>query len=140
MSEKDPPRKLTWDALVEQRIRDAQSDGQFDDLPGLGEKCAAIDEPYDELWWVRRFLRREGLQTMPASLEIRREVEIELARIWELATEEAVRRVVMSLNERIRAANYRSITGPPSTTCQLEVDEVVACWRKIREQRTGSAP
>jgi hypothetical protein len=54
-------QRLSWDDMVEERIRQAQEEGLFDHLPGLGEKCAAIDEPYDELWWVRRVMRREGL-------------------------------------------------------------------------------
>jgi hypothetical protein len=123
------PKRLSWDDLVEERIRQAQDEGQFDQLPGLGEKCAAIDEPYDELWWVRRFLKREGLGPLPISLEICRVVEVELARIAALSSEERVRTAVAALNERIRDANYRSVSGPPSTASQLDVEQVVIHWR-----------
>jgi hypothetical protein len=128
-SMREKPKRLSWDDLVEERIRQAQDDGQFDQLAGLGEKCAAIDEPYDELWWVRRLLKREGLGSLPISLEIRRVVEVELARIATLADENAVRAAVAKLNERIRDANYRAVHGPMSTTCQLDIDEIVARWR-----------
>jgi hypothetical protein len=124
--------------VVEERIRQAQAEGQFDGLP-LGQKCAAIDEPYDELWWVRRFLRREGLAVLPVSLEIRRDVQRELARIFTLAAEDEVRVEVAKLNERIRAANYRAVSGPPSTTCLLEADEVVAQWRLQRNDMRSSS-
>lgn len=129
---REQPQRLSWDDVVEERIRQAQDEGQFDALPGLGEKCAAIDEPYDELWWVRRFLKREGLGPLPISLEIRRVVETELARIGKLRDESQVRAAVAKLNERIRDANYRSVSGPASTVCQLDMDEVVARWRDGR--------
>jgi hypothetical protein len=126
---RDKPKRLSWDDLVEERIRQAQEEGQFDELPGLGQRCAAIDEPYDELWWVRRLLKREGLASLPISLEIRRVVEVELARIAELTNEDQVRAAVERLNQRICDANYRAVSGPASTTALLDVDEVVVHWR-----------
>ena len=120
--------KESWEALIEQRILAAQAEGAFENLPDFGRPCAAIDEPYDELWWVRKFMRRENLQVVPVSLEIRRTVEVELQRIAELPTEDAVRRAVTELNQKIRDANYRSVNGPASTTCLLDADEVVASW------------
>ena len=129
MSGKSPQ---SWDALIEERIRAAQSEGHFDDLPDFGRPCAAIDEPYEELWWVRRWMQREGLEVLPPSLEIRREVERELARISELRTESAVRRAAEKLNERIRLVSIRCINGPPMTTSQLDVEEVLARWQHAR--------
>ena len=126
-------KKLSWDALVEERIQNAQAAGKFDNLPGFGRPCAAIDEPYEEHWWVRKLMRREGLEVLPVSLEIRRIVEKELARIASLPTEDAVRRAVAALNKKIRDANYRSVTGPASTTSLLDEEQVVAQWRERRE-------
>ena len=123
-------KRLSWDALVEERIQNAQDRGEFDNLPDFGKPCAAIDEPYDDLWWVRKLMRREGLAVLPASLEIRKVVEDELQRIESLRNEEDVRRAVSKLNEKIRQANYRSVNGPASTTCLLDEDAVVAGWRK----------
>lgn len=122
--------KESWDALIEERILAAQAEGAFENLPDFGRPCTAIDEPYDELWWVRKFMRREGLQVVPVSLEIRRTVEDELRRIAEMPTEDAVRGAVTELNEKIRDANYRSVSGPPSTTCLLDEEEVVAVWHR----------
>jgi DnaJ-like protein len=47
--------------VAENRIRQAIEEGQLDDLPGLGKPIPDIDEPYDELWWVKRVIRREKL-------------------------------------------------------------------------------
>jgi len=47
--------------VAENRIREAIEEGQFDDLPGLGKPIADIDEPYDPDWWVKKWIRREGM-------------------------------------------------------------------------------
>jgi DnaJ homologue, subfamily C, member 28, conserved domain len=47
--------------IAERRIRQAMEEGQFDNLPGLGKPIPDIDEPYDPLWWVRKWMRREKL-------------------------------------------------------------------------------
>ncbi len=52
---------LPAESWVERRIREAAERGEFDGLPGSGEPLAILAEPYDELWWVRRKVRREGI-------------------------------------------------------------------------------
>jgi hypothetical protein len=47
--------------VAENRIRQAIEEGQFDNLPGLGKPIPDVDEPYDELWWVKRLIRREKM-------------------------------------------------------------------------------
>ena len=47
--------------IAENRIRQAMEEGKFDDLPGFGKPIPDIDEPYDPLWWVRQWMRREKL-------------------------------------------------------------------------------
>jgi hypothetical protein len=49
------------ETVAENRIRQAIEEGKFDDLPGLGKPIPDIDEPYDPLWWVRQWVRREQL-------------------------------------------------------------------------------
>lgn len=48
--------------VAEDKIRAAICAGEFDNLPGFGKPCPAIDEPYDEYWWIRRKLKAEELQ------------------------------------------------------------------------------
>lgn len=48
--------------VAENRIREAMEAGAFDDLPGAGKPIPDIDEPYDELWWVRKWVERERLR------------------------------------------------------------------------------
>jgi hypothetical protein len=47
--------------ISENRIQQAMEEGQFDNLPGLGKPIPDIDEPYDPMWWVRQWVRREGM-------------------------------------------------------------------------------
>jgi len=47
--------------IADNRIRQAMEEGQFDDLPGLGKPIPDIDEPYDPLWWVKQWVKREKL-------------------------------------------------------------------------------
>ncbi len=35
--------------------------GEFDDLPGKGKPLPDAGEPYDELWWVKAWLRRNEI-------------------------------------------------------------------------------
>ena len=45
--------------VAENRIREAIEEGKFDNLTGLGQPIADIDEPYDPDWWVKKWIRRE---------------------------------------------------------------------------------
>jgi hypothetical protein len=47
--------------IADNRIRQAMEEGQFDDLPGLGKPIPDIDEPYDPMWWVKKWMKREKL-------------------------------------------------------------------------------
>ena len=47
--------------VADNRIRQAMEEGQFDDLPGEGKPIPDIDEPYDPLWWVKKWIRREQM-------------------------------------------------------------------------------
>ena len=49
------------DALVEAQIRAAAERGEFDNLPGAGKPIPDLDKPYDEMWWARKLLEREGI-------------------------------------------------------------------------------
>jgi len=127
-----PKRPLSWDALAEERIRVAQEEGQFENLPGFGKPIPGIDEPHDELWWVKEKLKREQISSLPPALAIRLDVEKTRAVIATLASEAAVRQEVLALNGRIRQAAFGVTWGPPVDVLQLDVNEVVAMWQTTR--------
>jgi hypothetical protein len=49
------------ESLIERRIREAIERGDLDDLPGAGKPIADLDQPEDELSWLRRWMKREGI-------------------------------------------------------------------------------
>lgn len=53
--------------IAENRIREAIEEGKFDRLPGAGMPLAGLDEPYDPLWWVRSWIRRERLREVDSA-------------------------------------------------------------------------
>jgi hypothetical protein len=127
MSKRKPPG-ATWESWTERLIREAQERGEFDDLPGRGRPIPEIDAPLDDLWWVRKKLRREGLSVVPPVLAVRREREAALERLGRATTEVEVRAIVAAINTRIREVNAKATSGPPSNLVPLDVEEILRRW------------
>jgi hypothetical protein len=120
--------------LIDEQIRMAQERGDFDNLPGKGKPLAGLDEPDDELWWVRRYISREGLSAdalLPTSLQLRKETERIDETVRGLASEQAVRDTVAALNRRI-ADWVRVPEGPAVPLKLVNADETVTRWRAAR--------
>jgi hypothetical protein len=49
------------ESMVERRIREAIERGEFENLPGAGKPIADLDQPEDDLAWVKRWMKREGI-------------------------------------------------------------------------------
>lgn len=130
MTQRKPP-EVPWASWIDKQIREAQERGEFDNLPGAGRPIEGLEQR-DELWWIRDKLKREGLEYLPASLQVRRELEETRAKIAASTDETEVRSLVAAINERIRWVNHRPGDGPPSTMMPLDVDETVARWRSER--------
>jgi hypothetical protein len=67
-----------YESLIDRQIRLAAERGHFDNLAGAGKPLPGLDEPDDGLWWVRGYLRREGLSTealLPPSVQLRKEID-----------------------------------------------------------------
>ena len=122
---------------MERRIREAQERGEFDDLPGAEKPLAGLDGPYDELWWVKSLMRREGLSYLPPALALRKEAEEIRQGLQRLPSEEAVRRIVREHNARIVEAIRGSHGGPAVVVAPLDAEEAVQAWR---DRRAVSAP
>lgn len=121
----------TWEGFVERLIREAQEDGEFDRLP-RGKPLPLTGAPPPEGWWAREKLRRERLSDLPPSMTIRFEAEATLAEIARESDERLVREKLVLLNDRIRRLNATHVAGPPTTLAPLDVEAVLARWRKAR--------
>lgn len=123
-------RSIDWNRLAEDRIRAAQEAGEFEHLPGFGQPIPGIDEPHDELWWVKDKLKREQIVALPPALAIRRDVETTLASLSTLQSESSVRATVAALNERISKASFAITWGPPVDVMPFDVEEILSRWRR----------
>jgi hypothetical protein len=126
------PLSTSWESWIEGQIRVAREAGAFDNLPGAGKPIPNLGQEHDPLWWVKQLVQREQISMLPPSLELARKVETELAAIEKLHDEAAVRRRVAALNAEIAKVNATVVEGPPTSIGTLDVDQVVARWRRAR--------
>jgi hypothetical protein len=131
MSERKPA-SVSWVSWVERQIREAMERGEFDDLPGAGKPLPNIDQPHDDMWWIKEKLRRENISLLPPALALRKELEAALDQIAQARGETAVRQIVAAINARIVHVNSHTTSGPPSTTTTLDINRVIQEWRKRR--------
>ena len=129
------PAHMSFDSWIDAQIREAQERGEFDNLPGKGKPIKGLDEPYDELWWVKQLMIREEISYLPPALAVRREAEQLLDAVGALPSERAVRESVDELNVRIREMNRKpGLDGPPSTLMPLDVEVVIRRWKAARAE------
>ena len=131
MTQRKPPG-TSWETWIDAQIRVAMEKGAFDNLPGAGKPLPNLGQEYDPLWWVKQLAQREQISMLPPSLELLRKVEKELATIEKLHDEATVRRQVAALNVEIAKVNATVVEGPPTRLGTLDVDQVVARWRRTR--------
>ena len=131
MTQRKPPG-TSWETWIDAQIRVAMEKGAFDNLPGAGKPLPNLGQEYDPLWWVKQLAQREQISMLPPSLELLRKVEKELATIEKLHDEATVRRQVAALNVEIAKVNATVVEGPPTRLGTLDVDQVVARWRRAR--------
>jgi len=131
MTERKPPGK-SWDSWIEALIGEAKAEGAFDDLEGKGRPIPGLDAPYDPDWWTKKLLEREKLSLLPPALEIRAKAERALEQIWRLRGEGEVRQRVSAINAEIVRANRTAVEGPPTNLASLDLDTVLAEWRRRR--------
>jgi hypothetical protein len=139
VTDRKPPG-VTWESWVDRLVREARERGEFNDLAGAGKPLPGLDQGRDELWWVKEWLRREGLGVTPPTIAIRVDVERVLDAVSTMRSETAVRSALEALNGRIRRVNRTAVSGPPSTMMPLDVERVVAAWRTARAGDQRSDP
>jgi hypothetical protein len=126
---------VRYESWVERQIREAMERGEFDNLPGAGQPIPGLTGHDEENWWVKRFLEREKIpMPLPTSLALRKEIASLPETLAEVRTEDAVRAIVADLNERIRDTHRRRVDGPPLVLRLIDVEAVVAEWRRNGER------
>ncbi|CAM5525532.1 hypothetical protein SVIOM74S_00981 [Streptomyces violarus] len=134
MTERKPPG-VDFESWVDKQIRDAETRGEFERLPGAGQPLPAdVDSTYDELWWVKRKMAREGLSVLPPTLALRKEAEDALLAAYAAPSEQAVRKIIGEINDKIRDMMFKPPPGPPLGK-PYDVEDVVRQWRERRADR-----
>ncbi|MDQ4119359.1 MAG: DUF1992 domain-containing protein [Actinomycetota bacterium] len=136
------PPDPRFESPVEKQIREAVERGEFDDLPGKGKPLpgAGTIGPIDEDWWVRGYLRREGLSTdalLPTSLQLRKQIDKLPETLRPLRDERWVRDHVSELNRQV-VEYMRHPSGPRVPIRKLDPDEIVAAWRADRRAQEAA--
>jgi hypothetical protein len=131
MTERKPPG-TSWETWIDAQIRVAREQGAFDNLPGAGKPLPNLCQEYDPEWWVKQLVQREQISILPPSLELLRKVETELVAIEKLHDEATIRRRLAALNVEIAKVNATALEGPPTRLGTLDVDKLLAKWRRTR--------
>ncbi|MEU8781573.1 DUF1992 domain-containing protein [Streptomyces sp. NPDC048637] len=129
MTERKPPG-VTFETWIDKQIREATERGDFADLPGAGKPLPHLDQPYDEMWWIKDKMHREHLSYLPPTLALRKEAEDSLEAAAGAPTEAALRRILTAVNERISAALRTPLEGPPLNLVPFDIDEVARKWQE----------
>jgi hypothetical protein len=122
-----------YESWVDKQIREAVERGEFDNLPGTGKPLPDRNELYDENWWLKQWIAREGIKgdtALPTTLRLRREIEDVQRAAGKLRTEAEVRHMVSDLNRRIVLALRGHVDGPPVALRPVNVETVVRTWRE----------
>ncbi|MCK1823386.1 DUF1992 domain-containing protein [Streptomyces sp. XM83C] len=132
MSERKPPG-MSFDSWTDKQIRDAAARGEFDRLPGAGKPLPHdVEAAYDEQWWIKRKLTREGISVLPPTLELRKEAEDALVAAIAAPSERIARKIIADVNVKIRDMMFKPPPGPPLGMKPYDVEEVVRQWRERR--------
>ncbi|MFC9506729.1 DUF1992 domain-containing protein [Streptomyces sp. NPDC057002] len=135
MTERKPPG-VDFESWVDKQIRDAEDRGEFERLPGAGKPLPAdVDSPYDELWWIKRKMAREGFSVLPPALALRKEAEDALSAALAAPSERIARKIITEINDKIREMMFKPPPGPPLGKKPYDVEDVVRQWRERRADR-----
>ncbi|MGP3635493.1 J-domain-containing protein [Streptomyces sp. 24-1644] len=134
MTERKPPG-VSFESWVDKQIREAEERGDVSQLPGFGKPLPGLERPYDETWWIKAKMQREGLSVLPPALALRKEAEDVVESVARARTEAEVRRVLTEVNEKINKALLMPPEGPPLNLKPFDVEAAVQEWREARERK-----
>jgi hypothetical protein len=134
MTERKPPG-VSFESFIDKQIRDAQARGEFATLPGAGKPLGDDGTTYDELWWIKQKMAREGMSVLPPTLALRKEAEDALAAAASAPSERLVRKIITEINTKIRDMMFKPPPGPPLGLKPYDVEQVVRNWHDRRGRR-----
>ncbi|MER5181346.1 DUF1992 domain-containing protein [Streptomyces sp. NPDC002896] len=134
MTERKPPG-VSFESWIDKQIREAEERGDFARLEGAGKPLPRdMENTYDELWWIKRKMAREGLSHLPPTLALRKEAEDARAAAAAAPSERVVRQIIADINDKISEALRRPPPGPPLGLTPFDVEAVVSEWHEGRQR------
>ncbi|MPY64793.1 DnaJ family domain-containing protein [Streptomyces spongiae] len=134
MTERKPPG-VSFESFIDKQIRDAEARGDFATLPGAGKPLGDDDTSYDELWWIKQKMAREGMSVLPPTLALRKEAEDALLAAASAPSERLVRKIITEINTKIRDMMFKPPPGPPLGLKPYDVEEIVREWHEHRPRK-----
>jgi hypothetical protein len=113
--------------IADRRIREAQAEGFFDDLPGSGGRIADLDRQRASGWWAKRTV--EHARDRDKAERLRADIKATLTAAWRLSSPDEVRACVDQLNERIATYNRWTTVERIDT---FDPDDIEHRWRDLR--------
>lgn len=133
VTERKPPG-VSFESWVDKQIREAEERGDISQLPGFGKPLPGLERPYDEAWWIKAKMQREGISVLPPALALRKRAEDAVEAVSRAGTEAEVRRILTEVNEEIHKALRMPPEGPPLNLGPFDIDAAVRDWRGARDQ------
>lgn len=115
--------------LVEDQLREAMERGDFEDLPGRGQRLELGDDSPN--WWARR--KMEEVKRQDEVTELLRRLERARDNIWSLPDEPSVRSAARELNREIEEVNPG--LREDERLLPLDPEAAIATWRKMARFR-----
>ncbi|HLU31916.1 MAG TPA: DnaJ family domain-containing protein [Acidimicrobiia bacterium] len=119
-----------WADAVEEKIRQAMDQGEFDDLPHTGRRLDLDDT--DDGWWARR--KMEEMRRHDQLIAEARQIGAEIDRLWTLPDESRVRARVEGLNRRVDEINQILPAG--EQVDHIDPVEAVRTWHRMYRLRS----
>jgi len=120
----------SYEAFADRLIREAETRGEFANLPGFGKPIPSLDKPRDENWWIKDKLRRENFNLLPERLQVKLEIEKLLNSLDSFSSESQLRRRIGELNQKVRDAHFSVAEGPATVLTEVDEESVVLQWRE----------
>lgn len=122
------PKSMSWESFSERQIQQAQEEGQFDNILGLGQP---ID--LDKKSWVATWLKRNNLSPLTHHSELNGQMEKKWQKIFAIDSEKEVREEIDQMNREILEANLR-VTIPSLRYPLWHPEKIVKEWKEKKKK------
>ena len=129
------PTGMSFETWIDNQIARAREDGAFDGLDGAGKPLPRRAREQTSYDWALEWAKRENADVigmLPSGLALRKQREELPALVARQTSEDAVRALVETHNERVDQYYRRPVEGVWVPVGMADVDQVLDEWRCSR--------